>query len=188
MNLTSPLSWLKKEEKSSSCPELATVSLSSLVCKAFLARAPFIGFGKGIGQTQSEESVRGFKGSRLFWSLCYLKALKLYNAKQSRFSLFMDHISPLLLLPYIFSSLTADNTENSPRAKKIPFTTLSKIIILELKEKIHIHVYAKIYIFIFSSWACTPHWIWIGCLKSRFDQSRGGFFEKYHPQISSLTC
>ena len=102
MNLTSPLSWLKKEENSSFCPELAIVSLSSLVCKAFLARAPFIGFGKGIGETQSEESVRGFKGRRLLWSLCYLKALKLYNAKQSRFSLFMDHISPLLLLPYIF--------------------------------------------------------------------------------------
>lgn len=48
----------------------------------------------------SEDGEAQRKGFVL--SPCYLKALKLYNAKQVRFSLFMDHIFPPLLPLYIF--------------------------------------------------------------------------------------
>lgn len=61
-----------------------------------LPRASFIGFGGGTGETQSEESVIRFKGSGFVWSLCYLTALKLYNAKQVPFFfIYGSYIYPL---------------------------------------------------------------------------------------------
>lgn len=58
--------------------------------------APCLNFEGRIGETQSKENVRGFEGRGFDWSLCYLKALKLYNAKQVPFFfIYGSYISPL---------------------------------------------------------------------------------------------
>lgn len=60
------------------------------------AGASFIGLERRTGQTPSEGSVRQFNRRGLVWSLCYLKALRLYNAKQVPFFfLYGSYIPPL---------------------------------------------------------------------------------------------
>lgn len=92
-------------------------ALSFLVCRVPPTGAPFIGFEGGIEETQSEESVRRFKGRGFDWSLCYLKALKLYNAKQVPFFFIYGSYIPPFITAIHSSSLTADNTKNSLLAK-----------------------------------------------------------------------
>lgn len=79
--------------------------------------APCLNFEGRIGETQSKENVREFEGRVFDWSLCYLKALKLYNAKQVPFFFIYGSYIPPFITAIHFSSLTADNTENSLLAK-----------------------------------------------------------------------
>lgn len=78
---------------------------------------PIIGFEGGVEETQSEKSVRRFKGRGFDWSLCYLKALKLYNTEQVPFFFIYGSYIPPFITAIHFSSLTADNAKNSLLAK-----------------------------------------------------------------------
>jgi hypothetical protein len=105
-------------------------------------------------EEHSEEQVR-FKGKRFVWSLCYLKALKLYKAKQVPFFfIYGSYISPFITTIH-FSSLTAESTKYSQLAKKFHLL-LSKIIILELKRK-YIDMYMQKYPYLFLEPGLTLH-------------------------------
>lgn len=121
-----------------------------------LARASFVGFGGGTGETQSEESVIRFKGSGFVWSLCYLTALKLYNAKQVPFFfIYGSYIYPFIIAIY-FSNLTADNTENSLLAKNFIFHTLQDNN-FRIKGKKYIYIYMQKYPYLFLAPELIPH-------------------------------
>lgn len=97
VSLTSSSSWpVQKKGFSHRTSQAGQGAPSPSWYAVSLARASFIGFGGGTGETQSEESVIRFKGSGFVWSLCYLTALKLYNAKQVPFFfIYGSYIYPL---------------------------------------------------------------------------------------------
>lgn len=158
--LTYSSPWPVQKKKSQVLPWRQPVRcLFLLGMQVSAATALFTGLGAGMWETQSEVSIRRFKGREFVWSLCYLEALKLYNAKQVPFFfMYGSYISPLY---YCHTFFQPDSWKHWKfTASKNFHLPLSEIIISELKEKIHIHLYAKISIFIVSPWTHTPCWIW----------------------------
>lgn len=110
---------------------------------------------------------------------------------KSRFSLFMDHIFPPFITAMHFSNLTADNCENPLLAKKIPFTTLSKRMILELKGKIYLGIYMqkKKSPYLFLACRLIFHTEYgFGVHNHVFIRVQGDSLKKHNLPPSALTC
>lgn len=113
------------------------------------------------------------------WSLYYLKALELYNAKQVPFFfIYGSYISPLYYCHAFFLAWQLITVKIHCLQKYSTYHSLQENE-FRIKGKIYIGIYMqkkKISIFILSPWTHIPHWIWIWGPQSHFDQSSGGFF------------
>lgn len=136
------------------------------------AGASDTGFAEGVGETQSEERVR-LKGRGFVWSLCYLKALKLYNAKQVPFFFIYGSYIPSFITAIHFSNLTADKTENSLLGKNSIYHSLQDNN-FRIKGEKYIYIYMQKYPYLFL--APELHTEYGFGSRITLDQSSGGFF------------